>query len=169
MSTVFWGRKGVLMVELMHQVTTVMWDVYCETLKKLHRAIQNKKCGMLTSSVLLLQTMRVCIQLLALEHSWSISTGNCLTTLLEALISLRATTNCLQTWSTGWDHSASTTMRSWWKMSKCGWAHGQQTSLAQTYKTYSFIRKLPQFQQWLHWEVAHFLYIIISFSHCLFC
>jgi hypothetical protein len=24
MSTVFWGRKGVLMVELMHQVTTVM-------------------------------------------------------------------------------------------------------------------------------------------------
>jgi hypothetical protein len=35
--------------------------------------------------------MCVCIQLLALEHCWSISTGRCLTTLLAALISLQMT------------------------------------------------------------------------------
>jgi hypothetical protein len=33
MATVFWDRKGVLMVEFMQQGTTVL-EVYCETLKK---------------------------------------------------------------------------------------------------------------------------------------
>jgi hypothetical protein len=37
-----------------------------------------------------------------------------------ALISLQATTTYLPTWSTGWDHSVSTAMKSWWKESKCG-------------------------------------------------
>jgi hypothetical protein len=50
--------------------------VYCETLKRLHRAIQNKRRGMLISCVVLL------------EHCWSLSTGSCLTTLLTVLISL---------------------------------------------------------------------------------
>jgi hypothetical protein len=35
-------------------------------------------------------TMRVRIRLLAFEHCWSISAGSCLTTLLTALITLRA-------------------------------------------------------------------------------
>jgi hypothetical protein len=48
-----------------------------------------------------------------LNHCWSISTRSCLTNLLTALISLRATTTCLPTWRTGWDHSPSTIMRSW--------------------------------------------------------
>jgi hypothetical protein len=47
----FSDRKGVLMVEFMQQ-STIMSKVYCETLKKLCRAIENKRCGMLTSSVL---------------------------------------------------------------------------------------------------------------------
>jgi hypothetical protein len=34
MASVFWDRKGVLMVEFTHQGTTVMSEVYCETLKK---------------------------------------------------------------------------------------------------------------------------------------
>jgi hypothetical protein len=56
----------------------------------------------------------------ALDHCWSISTGNCLTTHLTALILLQATTTCLllPTWRTGCYHSASTVMRSWWKLSK---------------------------------------------------
>jgi transposase len=54
MATVFWDRKGVLMVEFMQQGTTLTSEVYCETLKKLHRAIRNKRCGMLTSGVVLL-------------------------------------------------------------------------------------------------------------------
>jgi hypothetical protein len=34
METVFWDRKGVLMVEFMQQGTTLTSEVYCETLKK---------------------------------------------------------------------------------------------------------------------------------------
>jgi hypothetical protein len=34
MATVFWDRKGVLMVEFMQQGTTVTSEVYCKTLKK---------------------------------------------------------------------------------------------------------------------------------------
>jgi transposase len=40
------------MVEFMQQGTT-MSQVYCETLKKLRRAIQSKGCGMLTYGVVL--------------------------------------------------------------------------------------------------------------------
>jgi hypothetical protein len=53
-ATVFWDRKGALVVEFMQQGTTITSEVYCETLKKLHRAIQNKRHGMLTSGVVLL-------------------------------------------------------------------------------------------------------------------
>jgi hypothetical protein len=66
--------------------------------KKLLTAIQKKKRGMLASSVMLLyDNVCVRIQLLALEHCWSISTGSCLTTLFTALISLQATATCIPT------------------------------------------------------------------------
>jgi hypothetical protein len=48
--SVFWNRKGVLMAEFM-QRTTIMSYVYCKTLKKLCRAIWNKRRGMLTYGV----------------------------------------------------------------------------------------------------------------------
>jgi histone-lysine N-methyltransferase SETMAR len=54
MAIVFCDRKGVLMVESMQQGTTIMSEVYCETLKKLNRAIQNKRCGMLIYGIVLL-------------------------------------------------------------------------------------------------------------------
>jgi hypothetical protein len=41
----------------MHQGTTITSEGYCKTLRKLHRAIQNKKRGMLTSGVVLLQDL----------------------------------------------------------------------------------------------------------------
>jgi hypothetical protein len=53
MATVFWVGKGVLMVEFIQQGTTVMSEVYRETLKELRRAIQNARHGMLTYSVVL--------------------------------------------------------------------------------------------------------------------
>jgi hypothetical protein len=52
MATVFWDRQGVLMVEFMQNGTAIMQEVYCETPKVPHRAIQNKWRGMLKSSVL---------------------------------------------------------------------------------------------------------------------
>jgi len=48
MCTVFWGRKGVLLVDFLPQGSTINAGVYCNTLKKLHRAIQNKRHGMLS-------------------------------------------------------------------------------------------------------------------------
>jgi hypothetical protein len=39
MAAVFWDRKGVLIVEFMQKETTIISEVYCETLKKLHRVI----------------------------------------------------------------------------------------------------------------------------------
>jgi hypothetical protein len=38
MATVSWDREGVLLVEFMQRGTTIMSEVYYDTLKKLHRA-----------------------------------------------------------------------------------------------------------------------------------
>jgi len=54
MCTVFWDRQGVLLVEFLPQGTTINSAVYCETLKKLRHAIQNKRRGMLSATILLL-------------------------------------------------------------------------------------------------------------------
>jgi len=54
MCTVFWDRQGVVLVEFLPQGTTINCAVYCETLKRLRRAIQNKGHGMLSATILLL-------------------------------------------------------------------------------------------------------------------
>jgi NADH pyrophosphatase NudC (nudix superfamily) len=54
MATVSWDRKQVLMVEFMQQGTAITSEVHFETLEKLHRTIQNKRQGMLTTGVVLL-------------------------------------------------------------------------------------------------------------------
>jgi hypothetical protein len=46
-------RKEMPMVEFMQQGTTTASEVYCETLKKLCRVIQNKRRGMLRYGVVL--------------------------------------------------------------------------------------------------------------------
>jgi len=54
MATVFWDRKGVLLIEFMEPGTTITSETYCESMKKLRRANENKRRGMLTSGVVLL-------------------------------------------------------------------------------------------------------------------
>jgi hypothetical protein len=55
MATVFGERKGVLTVEFMQQETIIMSQIYCETLKSCVRSTTwNKRCGMLTSGLVLL-------------------------------------------------------------------------------------------------------------------
>jgi len=54
MCTVFWDRQDVLLVEFLPQGTTINSALYCETLKKLRRKIQNKRPGMLSANILLL-------------------------------------------------------------------------------------------------------------------
>ncbi|KAJ4452248.1 hypothetical protein ANN_03766 [Periplaneta americana] len=53
--TVFWDRKGILLIDFLPRGKTVNADRYCETLRKLRRAIQNKRRGMLTAGVVLLR------------------------------------------------------------------------------------------------------------------
>ncbi|GBM20788.1 Histone-lysine N-methyltransferase SETMAR [Araneus ventricosus] len=54
MGSVFWDRHGVLLVDFMQRGTTINAVVYGQTLRKLRRAIQNKRLGMLTEGILLL-------------------------------------------------------------------------------------------------------------------
>jgi hypothetical protein len=54
MELFFCHKKGVLMVEFMQCRTTITSYVYCESLKEVRKAIQNKNCGMLTSGLVLL-------------------------------------------------------------------------------------------------------------------
>jgi len=51
MATVFWDREGVLLVDFLERGSTVNSERYCETLKKLRRAIKNKRRGKLSSKV----------------------------------------------------------------------------------------------------------------------
>jgi hypothetical protein len=48
----FWDSKRVLLVEFLPQGSTINAGVYCDTLKKLRCAIQNKRHGMLSRGVL---------------------------------------------------------------------------------------------------------------------
>jgi histone-lysine N-methyltransferase SETMAR len=50
----FWDRKHVLLVEFLPQGPTINAGVYCNTLQKLRCAIQNKRRGMLSQSVVML-------------------------------------------------------------------------------------------------------------------
>ncbi|KAJ4448998.1 hypothetical protein ANN_00390 [Periplaneta americana] len=54
MCTVFLDRKGVLLIEFLPRGETINRENYCQTLKKLRHAIQNKRRGMLTDGVVLL-------------------------------------------------------------------------------------------------------------------
>ncbi|XP_011049295.1 PREDICTED: histone-lysine N-methyltransferase SETMAR-like [Acromyrmex echinatior] len=54
MVSLFWDQKGILLIDFLPQGATINAERYCETLKKLRRAIQNKRRGMLTAGVSLL-------------------------------------------------------------------------------------------------------------------
>ncbi|GBM62038.1 Histone-lysine N-methyltransferase SETMAR [Araneus ventricosus] len=54
MCTVFSDRQGILLVEFLPRGETINAVRYCERLRKLRRAIQNKKRGMLSQGNVLL-------------------------------------------------------------------------------------------------------------------
>lgn len=55
MATAFWDdREGILLMQFTAPGTTITSEVYCETLNKLRRSIQNKQHGMLTKGFVLL-------------------------------------------------------------------------------------------------------------------
>lgn len=54
MASVFWDRKGVILIDSLPQGKTITAAQYCGTLRKLKRAIQNQRRGMFTKEVCLL-------------------------------------------------------------------------------------------------------------------
>jgi len=50
-AAVFWDRQGVLLIDLMPSWTTINSNRYCETLKNLRRAIQNRRRGKLSEGI----------------------------------------------------------------------------------------------------------------------
>jgi len=54
MCTVFWDRKGVLLVDFLLPGSTINTGVYCDTLQKLHCVIHNKQRGMLSWGVVMI-------------------------------------------------------------------------------------------------------------------
>lgn len=54
MCTVFWDTKGILLIDFLPRGETVNADRYYETLRKLRRAIQNKRRGILRAGVVLI-------------------------------------------------------------------------------------------------------------------
>jgi hypothetical protein len=156
------------MVEFMQQGTAITSEVYCETLKKkLCRDIQNKRRGMLTSGIVLfldnahLHTAAH-TRVLQKHFNWELFDHP-----PYSPDTLRVTITCLPTWKTGWNHSTSTIMRSWWKVSKRGWAHRRQTSLTEAHKnlfpdmTSVTIPAVTTLR--IAYVYMYFLYIIIFF------
>ncbi|GBM26680.1 Mariner Mos1 transposase [Araneus ventricosus] len=58
MVTVFWDAQGILLIEFKTRGATINSKVYFRTLKKLQRAIQNKRRGLLSSGLVLLHDNR---------------------------------------------------------------------------------------------------------------
>jgi len=54
MATIFWDRKGILLIDFLERGLTINADAYCETVRKLRRAFENKRRGMLSSEIVLL-------------------------------------------------------------------------------------------------------------------
>ena len=54
MASVFWDRKGILLIDLMPPDATINAASYCDSLTRIRRAVQNKKREMLSRGVCLL-------------------------------------------------------------------------------------------------------------------
>ncbi|GFV45555.1 mariner Mos1 transposase [Trichonephila clavipes] len=54
MVSVFWDRHGVLLIDCLECGTTINSERYCQTLRNLRKAVQNKRQGKLTSKILFL-------------------------------------------------------------------------------------------------------------------
>ena len=92
-ATVFWDRKGILLIDFVERGVTINANAYCETVRKLRRTIQNKRRGMLSSGIVFCMTMRDLIPQLELLNCCNNFAGKFLTTRsITAPISRQATT-----------------------------------------------------------------------------
>ena len=92
MATVFWDRKGILPIDFLEHGLTINVNAYCETVRKLRRAIQNKRREVLSSGSVFCMTMRNLIPQLELLNCCSSFAGKFLTTRPTAPILRQVTT-----------------------------------------------------------------------------
>ena len=71
MATVFWDREDLLLVDFLERGSKINSEKYCETLKKLKKAIQNKRRGKMSSKVLFFH-VNARTRPIALESAWII-------------------------------------------------------------------------------------------------
>ncbi|GBN92866.1 hypothetical protein AVEN_242647-1 [Araneus ventricosus] len=100
MASVFWDRHGVLLVDFMQRGTTINAVAYGQTLRKLRRAIQNKRRGMLTEGILLLHENarpHTAAQIQAFLHSsgWEVLDLPTAPTLRRAIVIFYAISNII--------------------------------------------------------------------------
>jgi hypothetical protein len=131
MVNVFWDKERRADGRI-HIITS---EVYCETLEKMRKA-SHSDWKTRNADIRCSASPWQCASIYSRPQSSTAGAFQLgvVTTLLIALISRQATTTCSPTWRSGWDHSTSTIIRSWCKVSKRGWAHRRQTSLTQAYK-----------------------------------
>jgi hypothetical protein len=132
--------------------------------KKLYRAIQNKRHGMLSSGVVLLHDRvhlhtctTACTQALLEHFNWELFDHPSYSP------DLAPSNDLLFTYLKCWLGS----QRSWWKVSEHGWAHRWQTSLTQAYK--SIFPDVTGASVPVVTSLRSSLSMHIFFSHCLFC
>ncbi|GBN47867.1 hypothetical protein AVEN_133057-1 [Araneus ventricosus] len=68
MASIFWNRKGVLLVDFMPKGTRINAYCYCDTLRKVQQ-------GMLSGGIVLLHDMPALTLLLQLKNCWINSDG----------------------------------------------------------------------------------------------
>jgi hypothetical protein len=112
-----------------------LWAQPSFVLQNTKKIVQSKRCGMLISSVVLLHDnayLHTAAHTRALQELFNRELFD--HPLYSPDLGLSDTTCLLvPTWKIGCNYSASTIM-SWWKVPKLGWAHRQQNSLTQAYK-----------------------------------
>ncbi|GBN44354.1 Histone-lysine N-methyltransferase SETMAR [Araneus ventricosus] len=72
MANIFWDRKGFPLVDFMSKGITINANRYCQTLRKLRRAIQTKGRGMLSGGIVLLHDTAGATQELLDKLGWEI-------------------------------------------------------------------------------------------------
>lgn len=146
--------------------TTINPKVYCETLQKLLKIIQNKRCSMLTSSIMLLHNniIRTYCSLYLRSASifqlgfvwsphhisWSCSKWLSFFLIHEKLVESVYSTNFLSSLK----HCVASKMtRSWKQEYRLGWIHMQLISLTRELKSCSTMWQMPKFRWQIDWQV----------------
>jgi len=134
MATVFWDQKGVLLVDFMAHGTAINADRYCETLKKLRRAIQNRRRGMLTKGVCLLHDNARPMSPVKPLLSWVSLDGTSSPTHPIVWTWHPVTTTCFLSWKNIWPEGTSATMTRWKLWSNASSTTWQRAGMTWAYK-----------------------------------